>query len=178
LEKVRLLDLVKRSAEGLDLPLGVGAQGVELSHGQQQLICIARALLRGCKILICDEATSSVDDETDQLVQEIIRQNFVGCTVLTVAHRIGTIMDADRVLVMAAGAAEELGPPHELAARAGSRFAALVDKSKDQGGVDGGDIGVVDATEVELLQKKVTVVVGASAEANNIVRTRKNVAIV
>ena len=73
---VRLSGLVQKATAGLHLPLGVGDDGIELSHGQQQLICIARALLRGCRILICDEATSSVDDETDQLVQDIIRTNF------------------------------------------------------------------------------------------------------
>ena len=134
LASVGLSELIKKATAGLDLPLGVGDKGVEFSHGQQQLVCIARALLRGCKVLICDEATSSVDDATDQLVQTIIRQNFSGCTVLTVAHRIGTVMDADRVLVMAEGAAAELGPPHELASVKGSQFALLVEHSSGTSG--------------------------------------------
>jgi ATP-binding cassette subfamily C (CFTR/MRP) protein 4 len=84
------------------------------SVGQKQLVCLARAVIRKTKILVLDEATANVDLETDNLIQTKLRELFGGCTVLIIAHRLATIIDADRILVMTAGSAGEFGHPYRL----------------------------------------------------------------
>merc|ERR1719483_920576 len=88
--------------------------GENLSVGQRQLVCLARALLRNTQILILDEATAAVDLETDDLIQATIRTEFSRCTVLTIAHRLNTIMDYTRIMVLDQGAIKEFAPPQEL----------------------------------------------------------------
>lgn len=84
------------------------------SVGQKQLVCLARAVIRKTKILVLDEATANVDLETDNLIQTKLRELFGGCTVLIIAHRLATIIDADRILVMTAGSAGEFDHPYRL----------------------------------------------------------------
>uniref|UniRef100_A0A8B9K2A1 ATP-binding cassette, sub-family C (CFTR/MRP), member 2 n=1 Tax=Astyanax mexicanus TaxID=7994 RepID=A0A8B9K2A1_ASTMX len=95
--------------------------------GQRQLLCLARALLRKSKILILDEATAAVDLETDDLIQTTIRREFSHCTVLTIAHRINTILDSSRVMVLDAGRIVEFGPPDVLLQKRGHFYALAKD---------------------------------------------------
>uniref|UniRef100_A0A671V6B7 ABC-type glutathione-S-conjugate transporter n=1 Tax=Sparus aurata TaxID=8175 RepID=A0A671V6B7_SPAAU len=96
--------------------------GENLSLGQRQLVCLARALLRKTKILVLDEATAAVDLETDTLIQSTIRTQFEDCTVLTIAHRLNTIMDYTRVIVMDRGHIVEMESPANLIAQRGQFY--------------------------------------------------------
>ena len=104
--------------------------GSNLSVGQRQLVCLARAILRKTRILVLDEATAAVDLETDDLIQATIREEFSDCTVLTIAHRIKTILDNDRVLVMESGNIKEFDQPDVLLSDKESAFYKM---AKDAG---------------------------------------------
>lgn len=115
---------LKDSIESLDSKVSEG--GGNFSAGQRQLVCLARAIVRNNKILVMDEATANVDQNTDALIQKAIRKSFKDCTVLTVAHRLNTIMDSDRVIVMDAGQMVEFASPHELLQNSASFFSKMV----------------------------------------------------
>jgi ATP-binding cassette subfamily C (CFTR/MRP) protein 1 len=115
LDKVGLWSILE-SRGGLDSDIASNP----LSQGQQQIFCLARAMLRKeGKILVLDEATSSVDAETDGIMQRLIRESFKEWTILTVAHRLDTIMDSDKILVLDKGGIAENGSPEELMQRKG-----------------------------------------------------------
>jgi ATP-binding cassette subfamily C (CFTR/MRP) protein 1 len=127
LKKVQLAEAIAVMPDGLDEQVAEG--GENFSQGQRQLMCIARSLLRNPKILVMDEATASIDNATDASIQQMIRENFAGATVLTIAHRLNTIMDSDRVLVLDDGHVAEFDSPSALIAQGGI-FASMVEKSK------------------------------------------------
>ncbi|KAH8350457.1 hypothetical protein KR067_002068 [Drosophila pandora] len=119
LEEVKLKEVVADLPSGLQSKITEG--GTNFSVGQRQLVCLARAILRENRILVMDEATANVDPQTDGLIQATIRNKFKECTVLTIAHRLHTIMDSDKVLVMDAGRVVEFGTPYELLTEADSK---------------------------------------------------------
>nr|CAD7259046.1 unnamed protein product [Timema shepardi] len=113
--------------DGLETNISDG--GSNMSVGQRQLICLARAILRNNKILLLDEATANVDPLTDALIQKTIRLKFADCTVLTVAHRLNTIMDSDKVIVMDAGRMVEYDHPYKLLQNRDGPFFQLVQQT-------------------------------------------------
>ncbi|XP_030838050.1 multidrug resistance-associated protein 4 [Strongylocentrotus purpuratus] len=124
LEEVQLKPVVEENSEKLEMAMSEG--GTNFSVGQRQLVCLARAVLHRNKILIVDEATANVDPRTDQLVQLTIRKKFRQCTVLTIAHRLNTIMDSDRVLVLDQGCIIEFDEPYVLLKNGKSLFGSMV----------------------------------------------------
>uniref|UniRef100_A0A1D1YTJ4 ABC transporter C family member 4 n=1 Tax=Anthurium amnicola TaxID=1678845 RepID=A0A1D1YTJ4_9ARAE len=123
LERCQLKEAVASKPEKLDAL--VVDNGDNWSVGQRQLLCLGRVMLKRSRILFMDEATASVDSQTDAVIQKIIREDFASCTIITIAHRIPTVMDCDRVLVIDAGLAKEFDKPSNLIQRP-SLFGALV----------------------------------------------------
>ncbi|XP_022973222.1 ABC transporter C family member 2-like isoform X3 [Cucurbita maxima] len=124
LERVHLKDFIRRSTFGLDAE--VSESGENFSIGQRQLLSLARALLCRTKIMVLDEATAAVDVRTDALIQKTIREEFKSCSMLIVAHRLNTIIDCDRILVLEAGRVLEYNTPKQLLSNELSAFSKMV----------------------------------------------------
>ncbi|XP_022103515.1 ATP-binding cassette sub-family C member 9-like [Acanthaster planci] len=124
LEIAQLKDVVSQLEDGLESKVTEG--GENFSVGQRQLFCLARAFLRKSRILVMDEATASIDLETDKILQNVVATAFADRTVITIAHRIATIMDSDSILVLDDGRVAEYGSPSELLADENGLFASLV----------------------------------------------------
>ncbi|CAK1599824.1 unnamed protein product [Parnassius mnemosyne] len=120
------LEQVELKQSVTSLSAAVAAGGSNFSAGQRQLLCLARAALARNRLLVLDEATANVDPNTDALIQKSIRKYFAECTVITVAHRLHTVADSDRVIVMEAGQIVESGHPHELLQKSDGYFTRMV----------------------------------------------------
>ncbi|XP_050553313.1 ATP-binding cassette subfamily C member 4 [Spodoptera frugiperda] len=128
---ITALDNVELQEEGDESPLykQVSEGGSNFSVGQRQLVCLARAIVHNDRILVLDEATANVDAQTDQLIQTAIRSHFNNCTVLTIAHRLNTIIDSDKILVLDAGRLMEYDHPHLLLQNKKSHFRKMVSET-------------------------------------------------
>jgi len=124
LEMVQLRELVEAHEEKLQL--NCEENGANFSIGQRQLLCMARAILKKASILLLDEATSSVDVDTDSIIQETIQKVFKDCTVITIAHRLNTVMKSDMVLVLDKGVVAEYDTPLNLLKKNDGVFYSMV----------------------------------------------------
>ncbi|XP_044598198.1 probable multidrug resistance-associated protein lethal(2)03659 [Cotesia glomerata] len=121
------LEDVELKEMGLDEHINEG--GSNLSVGQRQLVCLARAIVRNNKILVLDEATANVDPRTDEFIQKAIKRKFADCTVLTIAHRLNTVMDSDKILVMDAGSVVEFDHPYILLQNENGKLSNLIQET-------------------------------------------------
>jgi ABC-type multidrug transport system fused ATPase/permease subunit len=124
LEKCQLATAIRLKDEKLDAP--VAENGDNWSMGQRQLFCLGRVLLKSSRVLVLDEATASIDTQTDVILQRIIKTEFSNCTIISIAHRIPSVMDSDKVLVLDAGTVKEFGKPSNLLENPESLFSLLV----------------------------------------------------
>ena len=127
IEKVGLKHTIDTAAKQLDME--VIDNGSNFSLGQRQLLCMGRALLRNSRVLMMDEATASVDMDSDALIQKTVREAFSECTTLTIAHRLNTIMDSDKILFLDSGKVSEYDDPQTLLGNPSGDFSRLVEKT-------------------------------------------------
>lgn len=130
LNRVHMSDKIERMSLGLMEP--VTEHGSNLSIGEQALLSLSRSLLHKNRIIIFDEATAYVDHESDKLIQETIRAEFKDCTTITIAHRLDTVIDNDRVVVLDRGEIIEQGIPYQLLNNHKSRFYNLVSENGEE----------------------------------------------
>ncbi|KAJ3584308.1 hypothetical protein NHX12_014804 [Muraenolepis orangiensis] len=134
LQEVQLKSVVEELPGKMEMVLA--ESGANFSVGQRQLVCLARAILRKNRVLIIDEATANVDPRTDGLIQKTIRDKFRDCTVLTIAHRLNTIIDSDRILVLDAGEIHAYDEPHTLLQDPKGIFSKMVQQTGKQEAAD------------------------------------------
>ena len=132
LEALNAVRLLKpdRGVDALDDFVSEG--GSNFSVGERQLLCMARALIAKPKFLVLDEATASVDGETDKFIQNMLRTRFQGCTLLTIAHRLNTIMDYDIIIAMDKGTVAEMGSPKELLQNKNGILSRLIESTGEE----------------------------------------------
>ncbi|KAM9321307.1 ATP-binding cassette sub-family C member 4 [Gastrophryne carolinensis] len=152
LEEVQLKEAIEELPGRIETQLA--ESGSNFSVGQRQLVCLARAILRKNRILIIDEATANVDPRTDELIQKTIREKFADCTVLTIAHRLNTIIDSDKIMVLDAGRVKEFDEPYNLLQNKESLFYNMVQQ-----------VGKAEAASLTHTAKQVSLI--RTQEANN-----------
>lgn len=130
LELSNLKTSVERLDGGLGLDSRVSEGGSNFSAGQKQLMCLGRALLNPSRVLLLDEATAAVDVQTDKIIQETIRREFREKTIITIAHRLDTVMDSDRILVLDHGEVKEFDTPGRLLRDPNSEFRSMCEANK------------------------------------------------
>ena len=128
--QLNLIGLAYLLDDEIGLEGEIESDGSNFSVGEKQLICITRAMLKQCKIIIMDEANSSFDYRTDLLIQKSLMKSFQGCTLITVAHKIKTILGYDKICVLNDGEIVEMGSPMELIAKREGLFYDLYRQSK------------------------------------------------
>lgn len=121
---------IERFKDGLGFV--VEAEGANLSVGERQVVQLARAIVKGSKVIIMDEATSSVDVITEEIIQNAIKKKLSDCTILTIAHRVHTIKDCDKVLVLERGRVLEFGSPDSLQKEEGSAYRMVLEEVSKQ----------------------------------------------
>jgi ABC-type multidrug transport system fused ATPase/permease subunit len=127
LESVHMWETIQSIHDGVD---GIVADdGSNFSVGQRQLLCLARAIVADSRILVLDEATANVDTATDEILQRALRKRFAGATIIAIAHRLDTIMDYDKVLVLGNGRVLEYGSPSSLLENEEGQFYSMVEST-------------------------------------------------
>jgi len=127
LQKVNLKGVVESLPDGLNSI--ISENGEQFSLGQRQLFSLGRVILKRTKILVLDEATASLDLETDEFIQTTVRKEFSDCTVLTIAHRLDTVIDSNRIMVLDKGELKEFDKPEVLLADPRSLFYGLIEST-------------------------------------------------